>query len=82
MDTAVARVQAYPHVNGYFTVVEFPVLDALRAAPAWTVTDFDILASRFPRAQTDVIRRHGPSGSSRRRSFRTQPWGVRLSIRT
>lgn len=27
MDTAVALVQAYLHVNGYFTVVEFPVLE-------------------------------------------------------
>jgi hypothetical protein len=59
MDTAVALVQAYLHVNGYFTVVEFPVLESFRAAPARTVTDLDILAFRFPRAQADVIRRHG-----------------------
>src|SRR6516225_2434972 len=59
MDTAVALVQAYLHMNGYFTVVEFPVLEAMRAAPARTVTDLDILAFRFPRAQTDVIRREG-----------------------
>lgn len=59
MDTAVALVQAYLHVNGYFTVAEFPVLEAFRTAPARTVTDLDILAFRFPRAQTDVIRRQG-----------------------
>lgn len=57
MDTAVALVQAYLHVNGYFTVVEFPVLEAFRAAPARTVTDLDILAFRFPRAQAEVIHR-------------------------
>jgi hypothetical protein len=44
MDTAVALVQAYLHLNGYFTVVEFPVLEAMRAAPARTVTDLDIRA--------------------------------------
>ena len=59
MDTAVALVQAYLHVNGYFTVVEFPVLEAFRAAPARAVTDLDILAFRFPRAHADVIRRQG-----------------------
>jgi hypothetical protein len=57
MDTAVALVQAYLHVNGYFTVVEFPVLEAFRGTAARTVTDLDILAVRFPRAKTDFIRR-------------------------
>ena len=28
MDTAVALVQAYLNVNGYFAVVEYPVLEA------------------------------------------------------
>jgi len=32
MDTAVALVQAYLNVNGYFTVVEYPVLEAFRHA--------------------------------------------------
>ena len=31
MDTAVSLVQAYLHVNGYFTVVEHPVLESLHA---------------------------------------------------
>jgi hypothetical protein len=57
MDTAVALVQAYLHVNGYFTVVEFPILEAFRAGPARTITDLDILAFRFPRAQSELIRR-------------------------
>jgi hypothetical protein len=32
----------------------------MRAAPARTVTDLDILAVRFPRAKVDMIRRDGP----------------------
>ena len=60
MDTAVALVQAYLHVNGYFTVVEYPVLEAFRAGPARTVTDLDVLAVRFPHAGSDPIRRRGP----------------------
>lgn len=30
MDNAVALVQAYLHVNGYFTVAEYPVLEVLK----------------------------------------------------
>lgn len=56
MDTGVALVQAYLHVNGYFTVTEFPVLEALHAEVR-TVTDLDILAFRFPNAGEHVI--HG-----------------------
>jgi len=35
VDTCVALVQAYLHVNGYFTVAEYPVQDSdvLRHAP-------------------------------------------------
>lgn len=46
MDSAVGLVQTYLRVNGYFTVVEYPVVelrDDFRAA-----TDLDILAFRFP----------------------------------
>ena len=50
MDTAVALVQAYLHVNGYFTVVEHPVLESLRAGQVRTVTDLDVLAYRLPGA--------------------------------
>ena len=47
MDTCVALVQAYLHVNGYFTVAEYPVLEAYRGNRARIVTDLDILACRF-----------------------------------
>ena len=59
MDTAVALVQAYLHVNGYFTVVEYPVLEAYRATPARSVTDLDVLAVRFSGAGHEIIRGHG-----------------------
>lgn len=58
MDTAVALVQAYLHVNGYFTVAEYPVLEALHDRQARTVTDLDILAYRFADAGHDLV--HGP----------------------
>lgn len=61
MDTSVALVQAYLHVNGYFAVTEYPVLEAYRGEHARTVTDLDILALRFAGAGHDVIR-----GRSRR----------------
>ena len=49
MDTAVGLVQAYLRVNGYFTVAEYPVLDAAGADRPRTVTDLDILAIRLSR---------------------------------
>ena len=61
MDTAVALVQAYLHVNGYFTVAEYPVLEAYRGDHARTVTDLDILAVRFAGAGHEVIRRRKPN---------------------
>ena len=59
MDTSVALVQAYLHVNGYFTVAEYPVLEAYRGDQTRTVTDLDILAVRFAGAGHDVITGRG-----------------------
>ncbi|GIV80385.1 hypothetical protein GQ464_012820 [Rhodocaloribacter litoris] len=50
MDNAVALVRAYLHVNGYFTVCEYPVLEASRHGGYRAVTDLDVLAFRFPNA--------------------------------
>lgn len=50
MDNAVALVQAYLRVNGYFTVSEYPVLEARRSEGYRTATDLDVLAVRFPGA--------------------------------
>jgi hypothetical protein len=59
VDTSVALVQAYLQVNGYFTVAEYPVLEASRGDHARSVTDLDILAVRFPGAGHDVLRGRG-----------------------
>ena len=72
MDTAVALVQAYLNVNGYFTVVEYPVLESSRRGPARSVTDLDVLAFRVSGAGHEVIRGHGhrPIGG---RAFEPDP---------
>lgn len=50
MDNAVALVQAYLRVNGYFTVTEYPVVEAMRSQQYRQATDLDVLAFRFPGA--------------------------------
>lgn len=59
MDNAVALVQTYLHVNGYFTVAEYPIIGSGRHGGYRTVTDLDILAFRFPGATRLVPRLHG-----------------------
>jgi hypothetical protein len=50
MDNAVALVQAYLRVNGYFTVTEYPVVEVTRGRTYRAATDLDLLAFRFPHA--------------------------------
>ncbi|MBL9141970.1 MAG: hypothetical protein JNK53_08910 [Phycisphaerae bacterium] len=50
MDNAVALVQTYLRVNGYLTVTEYPVVEALEGGGFQSATDLDILAFRFGRA--------------------------------
>ena len=50
MDNAVALVQAYLNLNGYFTVTEYPVIEAMKEHYR-VATDLDILALRFPGAE-------------------------------
>lgn len=50
MDSAVALVQAYLRLNGYFTVTEHPVIAVGRDGRYRTATDMDVLAFRFPEA--------------------------------
>lgn len=50
MDQAVALVQAYLRVNGYFTVSEYPVIVPAESGGYRAATDLDILAVRFPGA--------------------------------
>ncbi len=54
MDNAVALVRAYLHVTGYFTVTDYPVIEAARSGGYDMATDLDILAFRFPGAARTV----------------------------
>lgn len=47
MDNAVALVQTYLRVNGYLTVTEYPVVEALPAGGYQAATDLDVLGFRF-----------------------------------
>jgi hypothetical protein len=47
MDHAVSLVQAYLHVNGYFTVAEYPVLTSIPGGGYQSATDIDLLALRL-----------------------------------
>lgn len=68
MDNAVALVQAYLNLNGYFTVTEYPVLEMQRGRHFRVVTDLDILAFRFPQAGRQVI-----GDAARTTRFETDP---------
>jgi hypothetical protein len=48
MDHAVALVQAYLQLNGYFTSAEYPIIAGTVRSGVRTITDIDILAFRFP----------------------------------
>ncbi len=63
MDTAVALVQSYLYMNGYFTVTEYPVLELLDSGEVRTVTDADMLAVRFPGAGRVLAGDHPTKGS-------------------
>ncbi|MFZ5477862.1 MAG: hypothetical protein ACOZNI_13895 [Myxococcota bacterium] len=62
MDTAVDLVQAYLRVNGYFTVTEYPIVEAVGGTPRRTLTDVDVLAFRFPGAGRRVKARRSAGG--------------------
>lgn len=57
MDHAVALVQAYLQLNGYFTSAEYPIIAGAGRAGFRTITDIDILAFRFPSGEP--MTRHG-----------------------
>ncbi|MCF6282071.1 MAG: hypothetical protein L3J28_07645 [Candidatus Polarisedimenticolaceae bacterium] len=60
MDNAVALVQAYLHINGYFSVAEYPVIEAVGRGKHYRMaTDLDILAFRFPGAGRLIPGREG-----------------------
>lgn len=68
MDNAVGLVQAYLHVNGFFTVTEYPVLESLESGAYQSATDIDVVALRLPRAGGLVT-----IGSGHAADFRSDP---------
>jgi hypothetical protein len=63
MDHAVALVQAYLQLNGYFTSSEYPIMAGTARNGFRTITDIDILAFRFPTGQPMARRgKQGPAG--------------------
>ena len=63
MDTAVALIETYLRVNGYFTVTEYPIIEAARNGGYRTVTDLDLLAVRFPGAGILIPKSNASSNS-------------------
>ena len=57
MDHAVALVQAYLQLNGYFTSAEYPIIAGTGRNGFRSITDIDILAFRFPSGEP--MARHG-----------------------
>jgi len=62
VDHAVALVEAYLQLNGYFTSAEYPILARAGRNGAQMITDIDILAFRFPSGLPTVTRRKAPRG--------------------
>jgi hypothetical protein len=56
MNPAVSLIRAYLELNGYFTVVEQSVVRGEARGRFREITDLDVLALRFPRAQSVVPR--------------------------
>ena len=67
MDHAVALVQAYLQLNGYFTSAEYPIIAAAGRNGFRTITDIDVLAFRFA------------SGEPFRQGPRKSPKGLNVS---
>ena len=67
MDTAVALVESYLRLNGYFTVTEYQIQHPAARQPGRfeTATDLDILAVRFPWAAETVLRHPDRPGEQR-----------------
>ena len=62
MDHAVALVQAYLQLNGYFTSAEYPIIARAGRNGAQMITDVDILAFRFPSGLPSPGQRRQPQG--------------------
>ncbi|HNP64217.1 MAG TPA: hypothetical protein PKH39_09785 [Woeseiaceae bacterium] len=67
MDVSTSLVQAYLHVNGYFTATDYPLVESKRDQAPRTLTDIDMLAVRLHRypdelgqSRKDSGKVHGP----------------------
>ncbi|HKS24009.1 MAG TPA: hypothetical protein VJZ76_14490 [Thermoanaerobaculia bacterium] len=70
MDHAVALVQAYLQLNGYFTSAEYPIVASAGRNGVRSITDIDVLAFRFPTGL--------PTGQPMPRRGRKSPRGLDL----
>lgn len=68
MNAGVRLVQSYLHLNGYFSVAELPVIRQARGGEYREVTDLDLLALRYPRAEYVVPGVPGGKGDLRMRT--------------
>ena len=71
MDHAVALVQAYLQLNGYFTSAEYPIMASAGRNGVRSITDIDVLAFRFPTGF--------PTGAPMPRRGRKMPRGLDFS---
>jgi len=62
MDHAVALVEAYLQLNGYFTSAEYPILARAGRGGAQMITDIDIMAFRFPSGLPTMTGKRAPRG--------------------
>ena len=62
MDHAVALVEAYLQLNGYFTSAEYPILARAGRGGAQMITDIDIVAFRFPSGLPTLTGKRAPRG--------------------
>jgi hypothetical protein len=62
MDHAVALVEAYLQLNGYFTSAEYPILARAGRNGAQMITDIDIMAFRFPSGLPAASAKRAPRG--------------------
>lgn len=72
MNSAVALVEAYLHANGYFTVTEYPIIEALEGETYRVRTDIDVMAMRLPGARR-LIPGRAPGRGKKHAVFEPDP---------
>jgi hypothetical protein len=60
MDVSTSLVQAYLHVNGYFTAADYPLVESARNSSPRILTDIDMLAVRLARPTVTQAHRAEP----------------------